>query len=217
MFVKVVKVFVNYCYLIVGPDSGSCIIVDPAWSMHSVTRYIETESLELEGILLTHHHFDHTNMADALARRYDAPVRMSGREIDYYGFACKNLVPVPDDSTFEIGDITVTAYATPGHTKGSVCYLAGDFLFTGDTLFSEGCGACSFEGGDPSEMYRSLARLKRIARPDTIIYPSHSYGKTPGMRFDEVLKSNIYLQIEDEALFVKYRMRKGQSGWFNFK
>jgi hydroxyacylglutathione hydrolase len=217
MIVKLLKVFINYCYFVIDLESGKCLVIDPAWNMNSILKILTSESILPASILLTHHHFDHTNLADQLSKKYDIPVYMSKKEIDYYGFMCNNLIPFTDDYEFESGGIAVKAYLTPGHTKGGACYLADGFFFTGDTLFIEGCGACSFGGGDPVEMFHSLEKIKRIATGDTIVYPSHSYGRQPGLSFADVLKRNIYLQIDDKDQFVKYRMRKNQSGWYNFQ
>jgi glyoxylase-like metal-dependent hydrolase (beta-lactamase superfamily II) len=96
---------------------------------------------------------------------------------------------------------------TPGHTAGGVCYLIENNLFSGDTLFAEGCGYCSGRGADPRAMFHSLQLLKRTIAPQTLVFPGHSYGQLPGQTFGSLLKNNIYLAFDDERKFVQFRMR----------
>lgn len=70
-----------------------------------------------------------------------------------------------------VGGIDVKIIATPGHTKSGVCYLIGGNLFSGDTLFIEGCGLCYGRGADPRELYISLTKLKNILPNDTLVFP----------------------------------------------
>jgi hydroxyacylglutathione hydrolase len=72
--------------------------------------------------------------------------------------------------------------ATPGHTPGSICYLIGDNLFSGDVLFYEGCGICP-DIASAHTMFASLERLKTLLRPETRVYPGHCYGMPPGQPF----------------------------------
>jgi hydroxyacylglutathione hydrolase len=99
-----------------------------------------------------------------------------------------------------------------------VCYLVGNNLFTGDVLFAEGCGACPNEPAAHA-MYESLDFLKRYLKPNTKIYPGHSYGKMPGQFFSNVLHDNLYLQFKDKNTFTSFRLRKGQNRakMFDFK
>ncbi|WP_268964163.1 MBL fold metallo-hydrolase, partial [Paenibacillus sinensis] len=79
-----------------------------------------------------------------------------------------------------LGDTQITCILTPGHTYGSACYLTSDHLFTGDTVFIEGCGLCDTVGGDPEQMFHSIQRIKSAINPMVQIFPGHSYGKNPG-------------------------------------
>ncbi len=76
---------------------------------------------------------------------------------------------------------------------------------------------CIGDGADPVALFRSLQRLKASLAPHTRIFPGHSYGQPPGRTFSSLLKSNLYLQFDRESDFVAYRMRRGQTGWANFK
>ncbi|MDT3425552.1 glyoxylase-like metal-dependent hydrolase (beta-lactamase superfamily II) [Paenibacillus forsythiae] len=203
----------NYIYVIVDRTSKQAIIVDPAWEKKLIARMLEELRVELTTILLTHSHNDHVNEAEALARMYNARVYMSAREISYYGYRCTNLHSFEDGKTIPVGDTLVTCLLTPGHTVGSACFLLPGSLFTGDTIFIEGCGVCHFPGGSPESMYESVQRIKNTISPDIRIYPGHSYGKEPGLPFSYLLQYNIYFQFDESEQFIRFRMRKNQKFW----
>jgi hydroxyacylglutathione hydrolase len=216
--IKVSKLsFKNYCYLIINTYNKKAILIDPAWEMEKNERQLEHHQVTLVSILLTHHHFDHVNLANSLALKYHVPVMMSKTEIEYYGFSCHNLSPIGQTNNITIEQIEILPLFTPGHTRGAISYWVADNLFSGDTLFIEGCGICIGHGGDPSQMFDSLSYLKAIIPIDTKIYPGHSYGKEPGLPFPYLLRNNIYLQFNNKQQFIDFRMRKNQKGIFDFK
>ena len=82
-----------------------------------------------------------------------------------------------DGDTLTLGSLTVTVLETPGHSKGSVCLVVGDVIFSGDTLFRCSCGRTDFAGGDYREMLQSLARLGNL--PGSYrVYPGHDQPTT---------------------------------------
>jgi len=217
IYLKASELFTkNLSYLVFDPDSGDGVMIDPAGDLEQIELLVSFHRIKLSKILLTHYHFDHVYLANTLARKYDLQVFMNKIEIDYYGFHCKNLIPI-DESSFFIGPYSINPIHTPGHTKGSTCYLIGNNLFTGDTLFIEGCGLCFGEGADPNEMFDSLQYLKSQIDLHTFIYPGHSYGQYPGKRFDYLMHNNIYLQIDNRDHFISFRMRENQYSLFAFK
>lgn len=208
---------VNYCYMIINNQNKEAIIIDPAWEMDKFDVLIKQHQISISSVLLTHHHADHVDLAEAFAKKYNCNVLMSHNEISYYGYKCKNLVPIDKEDDFVLHGIKINPIFTPGHTVGSICYLIDGHLYTGDTLFIEGCGLCTARGGDPYEMYASLNRIKKIIPTDTKVYPGHCYGKELGQSMAAVLKHNIYLQFPDVDKFVSFRMRKHQKNLFDFK
>lgn len=209
--------FKNYCYLIIHSHTKEAVLIDPAWEPDKIIQALEIHQAKLVAILLTHYHFDHVNLAGPLAELYQVPVLMSKTEIEYYRFTCNNLTSIEHPATLELGKINITPLLTPGHTKGALSYAIGGTLFTGDTLFIEGCGICTGIGGDPHAMFDTLSHLKRVILPETKIYPGHSYGQEPGKTFAYLLKNNIYLQFTQREEFIAFRMRKKQQGLFAFK
>lgn len=211
-------IIVNYCYVIVNKRTSTALLVDPAWNYSLFRNYIESHQLKLTGILLTHHHFDHINLANRFARNFEVPVYMSKREIDFYRFKAKNLCGIEQfDKKINLGGIECFPILTPGHTCGSVCYLVNDHFFSGDTLFIEGCGICSGWGGDPGMMFDSIQNIKSIISSNTLICPGHCFGEPLCQRFQSVYEKNIYLHFDDRKKFIDFRMRSGQSGLFSFK
>lgn len=208
---------VNYCYILINNNSKEVLLVDPAWNFASIKRALNNIKGNVKYVLLTHAHFDHTNLTDKIVKEYNAQVFMSDIEIRDYSFHCKNLNQIRDNDCIYLGNTKVDCILTPGHTSGSMCFYTDGYLFTGDTVFIEGCGICSTPGGSAEEMYHSIKRLISIIPEDTLIYPAHSYGKQVGYNMAYLLQNNIYFNIHNINQFVKFRMRKGQHGLFDFK
>ena len=206
---------INYCYAVVDHLNRSCVLIDPAWQLEVVQGAIQ--SYDVKGVFVTHHHTDHVDLCEKLSLLYECPVWMSLSEVETYNFKCSNLNVFHDKWVVRIDGITVQALVTPGHTKGSTCYLIHNNLFTGDTLFAEGCGICWGVGGSPIDMYQSLEMLKKDLDPSCCIYPGHSYGVEVGRTFGELLRINLYLNFSDQDSFVKFRMRKNQKKLLAFK
>ena len=143
-------------------------VVDPGDSA-PVRGALEAKGLTLCGVLITHHHFDHTGGALQLADRYGCPI---------YGPAGSPFEgitnPLEDGATLTLGSTSFTVLAVPGHTLDHIAYYSteANLLFCGDTLFAGGCGRM-FEGTAP-QMHGSLARLASLPE-DTAVYCAHEY------------------------------------------
>jgi hydroxyacylglutathione hydrolase len=201
--------FKNYNYLIIDPATRLAVIVDPAWEMEKVEKAVIEAQATLSGILITHSHPDHIHLAKPIADKYGCPIWMSKEEIVASGFNARQLVSI-DTNPWAVGRMLIEPIFTPGHSPGCVCYLIGDNLFAGDVLFAEGCGMCP----DTSAAYAMFASLKKLTsrlRPETRIYPGHSYGKPVGQLLSQILKENIYLQFSNKESFAAFRMRSGQN------
>jgi hydroxyacylglutathione hydrolase len=199
----------NYNYLIVDPATRRAVIVDPAWEMDKVDAALDAAGATLAGILITHSHPDHINLAAALAVARQCPIWMSHAEMAVSAFRSEWLVGI-DSAPWYVGAMQIVPLHTPGHTPGCFCYLIGENLFTGDVLFAEGCGMCP-DLAAAYRMHASLAYLKALIEPQVRVYPGHSYGKAPGQRFEDILQDNIYLQFSEPDAFVRFRMRAMQS------
>nr|WP_156130425.1 MBL fold metallo-hydrolase [Paenibacillus durus] len=210
-------VFSNFTYIIIDKVTRNALIVDPAWELTKIVDKLNQLDAVLQGILLTHSHFDHVNLVAPLEALFNPYVYMSKAEIDYYGFRCNNLQAINDLDKISVGETMVTCMHTPGHTAGGMSYLLQDSIFTGDTIFIEGCGICNSWGGSPEQMFESIQRVKSSVSPHVRVYPGHSYGKAPGHTLQYLMRENIYFQIDNKENFIGWRMRKNQTGLFDFK
>lgn len=205
---------INYCYLAIDALSGNCVAIDPAGDRQLIEENMLRHQVKLSGILITHHHKDHIDLASTLAKDHNCKIYLSETEYKYYSMELEPVVLLNDGVTFKLSNITIHPIVTPGHTAGSTCYLINNDLFTGDTLFSEGTGVCFKKGGDPVQMYHSIQKLKKLIPGNAIIYPGHKYKIDIGMQFSEIRPYNIYLQLEDMNQFVEFR-KKGNQQLYN--
>ncbi|XP_071686378.1 hydroxyacylglutathione hydrolase 2, mitochondrial-like [Rutidosis leptorrhynchoides] len=160
----------NYAYLLHDLDTGTVGVVDPSESS-PIIEVLSRNNRNLNYVLNTHHHYDHTGGNVDLKARYGAKV--IGSNID------KERIPgidisLNDGDTWMFAGHEVHVIATPGHTKGHISFYfpASGVIFTGDTLFSLSCGKL-FEG-TPEQMYTSLEKLLSLPE-DTSIYCGHEY------------------------------------------
>ncbi|WP_395787549.1 MBL fold metallo-hydrolase [Aquimonas sp.] len=199
----------NNNYLIVDPSSRQAVLVDPAWQVDKLQATIAAADAQVSGILLTHAHYDHIDLARPLAEFYNCPIWMSAQEVAHSGFGAPSLQPI-DERPWQVGGLWIEPILTPGHTPGCVCFRIGDNLFTGDVLFAEGCGICTSVDA-AHQMFDSLEMLKRRLPPQVHVFPGHTYVRPPGQRFGDVQGFNMYLQFRDRDSFAAYRLRRGQS------
>jgi len=158
------------CYL-VSDDSGIAAVVDPGDNADKILNRIDSEGLKVEWILLTHGHYDHVGAVADVRNATGAKVAI--HEADRLAVRFEADMLVDDGDTIACGDLEFTAVTTPGHTPGCVCYICGDAIFTGDTLFRESIGRTDLAGGDFSQMRKSLIKLRDVPYDDLKVYPGH--------------------------------------------
>ena len=168
-------------------SSGQAALIDAGISAEQVTEALQKENATLKYVLLTHGHFDHTISADKLRDATGAALLIHEADAEMLIDAQKSALAVffdrydtirPCDRTLKhgdrltIGSETLEVIHTPGHSKGSVCYLTNGMLFSGDTVFAEGFGRFDLYGGSFRELQRSLSGLKELDGK-LEIYPGH--------------------------------------------
>ena len=160
----------NYSYLIIDKINNSACIIDPS-EAKPIINFIEKENINLKYILNTHHHFDHVGGNKDLKKKYNSAV--IGYKDD------SNRIPeidilLEDNQIWKAGNFEAKIMHIPGHTTGHICFhfFKEKLLFTGDTLFSLGCGKL-FEG-TYEDMFKSLDKIKKLPQ-DTKIYCGHEY------------------------------------------
>ncbi len=199
----------NFTYLVSDPRTSLAVLIDPAWEFEKIQGELARTGVTLAAVLVTHAHPDHTDLASTFAEQYSCPILASAAAIAQLPSPSNHARPV-DNSRISIGQLHVDAILTPGHTAGCVCFLIGANLFSGDTLFAEGCGMCSGVA-EAHAMFSSLETLKRRLTRTTRIFPGHSYGVPPGQPFSTLLHENIYLQFNSREAFTAFRLRSGQN------
>ena len=162
----------NYAYLIIDEKKNVACVVDPS-EADPVINFLEDNNIELKFILNTHHHYDHVGGNQKLKKKYGASV------LGYKGD--KERIPeidilLNDQEIWKYEDFEVKIIHIPGHTLGHICFYfyKESSVFTGDTLFSLGCGRI-FEG-TYSQMFNSLMKIKKLPK-ETKIFCGHEYTK----------------------------------------
>jgi len=159
----------NYGYLIKNPHATEGVLIDPS-DLEMCLKILELNDCSPTHILLTHHHDDHIAAVQDLKNKFQSII---------VGFEHDEKIPQPDlrvkdDEIFEIHQNKFKVIHTPGHTLQHINYFMPEhnILFSGDTLFSMGCGRM-FEG-TPEVFWQSLSKIKQL--PDnTTIYCGHEY------------------------------------------
>lgn len=186
------------CYLLI--NDGHALVIDPSVSSKEIIKILKDEGATLEGILITHGHFDHILSLDVLKKATNAPIiiheldaemLLDGKKNAFYTFFGQNRAYMPADrllkegDTVDLGDKQLSVIHTPGHTRGSVCFLVDDMIFTGDTLFSNTYGRCDLFGGDIEKMAESLKKLGEF-EPSLTLHAGHGESSTLGEALDIV-------------------------------
>jgi len=199
----------NFMYLVGDVSSRQAFIVDPAWDVQSLIDIAQEDGYEISGALVTHYHPDHVGgdlfglSIEGVARLLEhrpVPIYVNKHEAEglkkVTGLSDSDLRRVESDETVDLGRIPIRCVHTPGHTPGSQCFLIGDRLVAGDTLFVQGCGRVDLPGGNPDQMYESLTQKLAKLPKQTVLYPGHHYGPTETSTIGDELQSNVYMRVK---------------------
>ena len=162
----------NYSYIIHDQSNNYACVIDPS-EAGPIINFVKKNNLKLRYILNTHHHYDHVGGNERLKKEFGSKI------IGFKGD--KHRIPLidielEDQEIWTSDNFEAKIFHIPGHTSGHICFhfYKNNFLFTGDTLFSLGCGRI-FEG-TYNEMFNSLKVIKNLPE-DTLIYCGHEYTK----------------------------------------
>lgn len=172
-------------YLVINGGQGA--LIDAGAPTKSVLEALQSQQAELKYVLLTHGHFDHTITANAICEATGAKLAICEADAEMLQDPEKSALALflgrrdtvkqadillENGNEIDLGGIALRVIHTPGHSKGSVCYLAGNALFTGDTLFNGGYGRYDLYGGDFNSLCASLSFLKELDGK-LEIFPGH--------------------------------------------
>ena len=197
----------NFVYLVGDPVARECVVVDPAWEIDTIVETAERDGMRLVGALVTHTHQDHVGGSleswgmpgripgvEDLLERVPLKVYVHKAEREFLRGFGSDLVQVDNHDTLALGQLTLTFMHTPGHTPGSQCFLVGDRLVSGDTLFIGSCGRTDLPGSDPSDMYYSLTQRLAALPDDTILLPGLIYGG-PSSTIGDEKRQNPFMRF----------------------
>jgi len=177
------------CFLVRRDDSPHALIVDPGDEPDRLLGAIESLGVTLDGILLTHTHFDHVGAVAPVARATGAEVWVP--EIEKVVLAdIMSFVPWPGfgpfesydaehtlsgGERFELAGFEIDVVFTPGHSPGHVTYSIADeqAIFSGDVLFQQSIGRTDLPGGDHATLLESIRTLVETLPAETAVYPGH--------------------------------------------
>ena len=199
--------YMTDCYIITDEESGESAAVDCALFDGDYEYLLRSSGVSsLKYILLTHGHFDHISGVKKLKETCGGTICIHPDDADCLTDPSKSLnqftnyavqepvtadILVGEGSVLMLGNTEIKVMHTPGHTRGSVCYLVGDIMFSGDTLFRCSMGRTDFPGGSTKQLFASLARIGQMDG-DLAIYPGH--GEKTILAFEK--EYNRYLRAK---------------------
>ena len=168
-------------YIIYQKEGGCCFIVDPGYNPDKFVKAMKEHKLNLIGILLTHHHYDHVGGVRKIRELKGCPVYMHREDCDMYRDEVDIVLEGGDSVNLDGEEIKVLH--TPGHTAGSVCFYSekSKASFTGDTIFNVDLGRTDFKDGSARKMEESIRNVIDLWDNDVTIYPGH--GDPCNMKF----------------------------------
>jgi len=193
------------CYIL--QSDSAALVVDPGDEPERILRFLTDVSVEPNGIIATHTHFDHVLGVDSIRAKLTIPFlihhddlstleSMQKRVRQIMGFS----VPPPpkvdrflkDEESIAFGEDQVKVIHTPGHSPGSISLAGQGFVLTGDALFNQSIGRTDLPGGDLDTLIRSITKRLFTLDNDTIVYPGHGPETSIG---DEKLANPFVGQV----------------------
>jgi hydroxyacylglutathione hydrolase len=179
------------CYIVADRETLKGMIIDPGYSASEILEQVAKYKVEVEYILLTHGHLDHTCAVSEVKKATGAKLAVHKEDTDmlkdtslgaYLGI---NNPPVPepdvllkDGDKLSLGKLIFKVIHTPGHTPGGICLLGEGACFSGDTLFKYGIGRADLPGGDGVRLISSIKEKLLTLSPITKVYPGHGPDTT---------------------------------------
>ena len=192
----------NYSYLIIDDSNNSACVVDPS-EAKPIINYLKNKNIKLKYILNTHHHFDHIGGNKDLKEKFGSII--VGFKEDANRIPGMDIL-LEDGQIWKAENFVAKIMHIPGHTTGHICFhfFQEKLVFTGDTLFSLGCGRI-FEG-TYEEMFESLNKIKCLPQ-ETKVYCGHEYTLN-NLKF--CIQYNSENQnLKKKAEIIKKRIKSG--------
>lgn len=183
-------------------EDDHVLIIDPGSKSPKLQEKIDSNNGIVDGIVLTHAHFDHIAGVDALIKKYHCPLYINDLDIPLltdpelnFSFGepiiVKSKPEVLKPGMNTIGAFTLRAIDAPGHSEGCTMLQWDQNLFCGDVLFQGSIGRTDLATSSNTKMMQSLRMIKETLSPDLIVYPGHG----PKTTLEAEFKYNPYLQF----------------------
>lgn len=200
--VTVTSYFGTNCYML--ENESAAVVIDPGEITPELMLFAkENNEKRQKAILLTHCHFDHIAGINELKKVFNADVFISAADaeglnnpnINVSRYLTGNSFSLTADKQLNDGDVLtfgkdrITVLMTPGHTKGSACFIMGDVIFSGDTLFKMNIGRYDLPTANAKELLMSLKKIKNLSG-DYTVYSGH--GDVTTLEFER--QNNFYLK-----------------------
>lgn len=191
-------------YLVYDEKSKNGIVIDPGYQADGILKSAGDEQVTIQYIFLTHCHYDHIEFANELKERTGAKIVTGVRgkincadpdiNLTVPGLGRELLVHadlvLKDQEQFEFDSLKIKCIETPGHTNCSVCFLCGDHLFCGDTLFLRNVGRWDLPTGCEDELIQSIRTKLYCLDGETTVHPGH--GEATSIAYEK--KYNMYVK-----------------------
>jgi glyoxylase-like metal-dependent hydrolase (beta-lactamase superfamily II) len=195
-------------YIVFCPETKEGVIIDPGGDADKILAIIHENDIRVKYILNTHGHADHIFANQQLKRHLGAQIAVHEEDDNFFSrpeiqeTSQKELglsapgradIRLSDGQRLSVGEIEVEVLHTPGHTPGSVCFLVGANLFSGDTLFVGDVGRTDLTGGSFDSLLRSIKEKIIVLPGATTVWPGHNYGETPTSTLAWEMTENPYI------------------------
>jgi len=185
-------------YVIGCPATFSAALIDPEIQLIDHYRAIATrDGLTIRYVIDTHTHADHFSASRQIGETLGIPVVMHRHSVAPFVD-----LRLDDGQMLIIGELRVNALHTPGHTRDSMCHVAADSIFTGDTLLIGGTGRTDLPTGDPDALYDSLFNKLLKLDPALAVYPAHEYKGRSHSSIAAEVNDNPRLQKKVRSDFI---------------
>lgn len=176
-------------YIVYDENTMDGVIIDPGCKADDIKKSADKNGINIRYILITHCHYDHIEYLEDLRKITGAPLAAGSKasvnigdpniNASYGGLGYELSAKsadrlLCDRESFKAGSLTIECIYTPGHTNCSVCYLIGDCLFSGDTLFLRSCGRWDLPTGDRNALENSIINVLYKLDDNIKVYPGHN-------------------------------------------
>ena len=177
----------NNMYLVMDEKSHDAVLIDAPQDIPELKNVVDELGANVKYILITHGHFDHIMGLNSLKKTLNAPAVICKDDLAISDnvneftrlFGVPDIVPptyekfVKNGDVLDVGDMQIKVIQTPGHTEGGVCYLIGENLFSGDTLFKQSVGRTDLFGGNLEKIRYSVKEVLFKLDENIKVFPGH--------------------------------------------